>query len=79
LKVILRTRQDIKGAAVPRTALTKINSGETVLWVHTEAERFVARRVRQQALDASNIAVLDGLHEGDRVVTSGASLLSEVR
>lgn len=79
LKVILRTRQEIKGAAVPRTALTKTGAGETVIWVHTEAERFVARRIRQQALDANNIAVLDGLHEGERVVTSGAGLLSEVR
>ena len=79
LKVILRTDQGIKGMAMARSALTKIGSGETVVWVHVAAERFVARRVRQQALDAMNIAITDGLHEGDRVVTLGAGLLSEVR
>jgi hypothetical protein len=49
------------------------------VWVHTEAERFVARRVRTQPLDATHVAVVDGLHDGERVVTEGASLLSQVR
>jgi hypothetical protein len=79
VKVIVRTEQGVKGAAVPRTALTKVGAGETAVWVHTEAERFVARRIRHQSLDAANVAILDGLHDGDRVVTIGAGLLSQVR
>ena len=79
VKVIVRTAHELKGAAIPRAALTKVGAGETAVWVHTEAERFVARRVRHQALDAANVAVIDGLHDGDRVVTEGASLLSQVR
>ncbi len=86
VKVIARTEQGVKGAAVPRTALTKVpggtqgaGAGETAVWVHTDAERFVARRIRQQSLDAANVAILDGLHDGDRVVTVGAGLLSQVR
>ncbi len=79
VKVIVRTAREIKGAAVPRSALTKTGAGETAVWVHTEAERFVVRRVRHQALDASNVAIADGLHEGDRVVIDGAGLLSQVR
>jgi len=79
VKVIVRTAHEIKGAAVPRAALTKIGSGESIVWVHTDAERFVARRVRQQPLDAKNVAVSDGLHDGDRVVVEGAGLLSQVR
>ena len=75
----MRTAHELKGAAIPRAALTKVGAGETAVWVHTEAERFVARRVRHQALDAANVAVIDGLHDGDRVVTEGASLLSQVR
>ena len=47
--------------------------------MHIEAERFVARRIRHQSLDAANVAILDGLHDGDRVVTVGAGLLSQVR
>jgi len=49
------------------------------VWVHTEPERFVARSVRTRPLDAANAAVVDGLHDGDRVVTDGSSLLSQVR
>ncbi len=79
VKVIARTEQGVKGAAVPRTALTKVGAGETAVWVHTEAERFVARRIRHQSLDAADVAILDGLHDGDRVVTVGAGLLSQVR
>jgi hypothetical protein len=79
VRVIVRTAQGIKGAAVPRAALTKGGAGDTVVWVHTEAERFVARRVRHQALDATSIAITEGLAEGDRVVIDGAGLLSQVR
>ena len=79
VKVIARTEQGVKGATAPRTALTKVGAGETAVWVHTEAERFVARRIRHQSLDAANVAILEGLHDGDRVVTVGAGLLSQVR
>ena len=79
VKVIARTEQGVKGATVPRAALTKVGAGETAVWVHTEAERFVARRIRHQSLDAANVAILDGLHDGDRVVIVGAGLLSQVR
>ncbi len=79
VKVIVRIDKGVKGATVPRAALTKVGAGETAVWVHTEAERFVARRIRHQSLDAANVAILDGLHDGDRVVTIGAGLLSQVR
>jgi hypothetical protein len=79
VKVMVRTAHELKGAAVPRAALTRVGAGETAVWVHTDAERFVARKVRVQALDAANMAITEGLHEGDRVVIEGAGLLSQVR
>lgn len=79
VKVIVRTSRGIQGAAVPLQAVTKLSSGETAVWVHTGPERFAVRKIRTQALDAVNIAVVDGLHDGERVVTDGASLLSQVR
>lgn len=79
VKVVVRTAQEVKGASVPRSALTKVGAGERAVWVHTEAERFVARRIRDQSLDGENVAVTDGLHDGDRVVVNGAGLLSQVR
>jgi len=79
VKVVVRTSRGIKGEAVPLQAMGKVGAGETAVWVHAEAERFVARKVRTQPLDAANVAVVDGLHDGDRVVTEGPSLLSQVR
>ena len=79
LNVIVRTSNGIRGIALPRQALVKGNAGELTVWVHTDAERFVVRRIRIQPLDAQSVAVVDGLHESDRVVTEGASLLSQVR
>ena len=78
-KVMVRTAHEFRGASVPRSALAQIGAGETVVWVHTQAERFVARRVREQSLDANNVAIADALHEGDRVVVQRAGLLSQVR
>lgn len=79
VKVVVRTRRGIHGTAVPLQSLTTLGSGEAAVWVHSEPERFVARRVRTQPLDGANVAVVEGLHDGDRVVTDGASLLSQVR
>jgi hypothetical protein len=79
VKVMVRTARGIQGAALARQALTKLASGEPAVWVHAEAERFVARKVRVQSLDAAHVAITEGLHDGDRVVTEGAGLLSQVR
>lgn len=79
VRVIVRTAQRIKGAALPRSALGKAANGEAVVWVHSEAERYTARRVRTQALDADSVAITDGLHDGERVVVAGGSLLMQVR
>lgn len=79
VKVVVHTAHEIKGAALPRKALTKGSAGESAVWVHTDAERFVARRVRYQSLDGVNVAISDGLHEGDRIVVEGAGLLSQIR
>jgi hypothetical protein len=77
--VVVRPAHQLPGGAGPRAALTKVGAGETAVWVHTEAERFVVRRVRHHALDAANVAIAEGLREGDRVVVEGAGLLSQVR
>jgi hypothetical protein len=49
------------------------------VWVHTAAERFVQRPVTAQALGALELAVTQGLAQGERVVTDGAALLAQVR
>ena len=79
LTVLATTAARVHGAAVPRSALVKTATGETAVWVHTEAERFVQRPVTAQALGALELAVTQGLAQGERVVTDGAALLAQVR
>jgi hypothetical protein len=79
VQVIVGIKKQIKGAAIARSALMKNTAGDAQVWVHTGAERFVLRRVQQQSLNATQAVITDGLHEGDRVLTAGAQLLSEVR
>lgn len=79
VRVIAHLKQRFRAVAVPVGALVRNASGEQVVWVHTEAERFAQKRVRSQPLDAGRVAVISGLAEGERVVTSGAAALAQVR
>ncbi len=79
VKVVVQTKDQIKGVAMPATALVKTASNQDMVWVHTDAEVFVPRTVRFMALDGSAVAVTDGLKPGDRVVIQGAALLNQVR
>ena len=73
------TARRVHGAALARTAVIKTASGESAVWVHTEAERFVQRQVTAEPLSATEMVVTQGLGQGDRVVTDGAGLLAQVR
>lgn len=79
VKVFVQSRQTIRGIPVPQGSVMKNSSGETIVWVHAAAERFVPKKVSVQPLDANTVAVLEGLHDGDRVVTQGAALLTQIR
>lgn len=79
VEVFARMASSGQGIALPRSALSLNNAGETVVWVHSEAERFEPRSVRHRVLDAQMIAVSAGLKAGDRVVVAGATLLAQVR
>lgn len=79
LKVLAQTSRTLKGAAVPLSAQVKVGAGETAVWVRDGAERFIQRRVKVAPLDAARVAVVDGLADGERVVTTGAGLLAQVR
>jgi len=79
VKVVAQTRQRLKGIAVLLAAIVKDGSGDSVVWVHYAPEHFIARKVRFQPLDGANAAVTEGLAAGNRIVTEGASVLSQVR
>lgn len=79
VKVVAQTRQTVKGVPVPLEAIVKDGAGDAAVWVHREPEYFVARKVRAQQLDGVSAAVTAGLSAGDRIVTEGAAVLSQVR
>lgn len=73
------TARRVHGAALARTAVIKLPSGETAVWLHTDAERFVLHKVTAEPLSATELVVTRGVSQGDRVVTDGAGLLAQVR
>lgn len=79
LAVTVQTGRGIEGVALARSALVRNAAGEWMVWLHTSAEQFSPRRVAFEPLDAGRVALTAGVHDGDRVVTSGASLLGQIR
>lgn len=79
VKVTVQTKNQVKGFAVPNGAVVKNASNQDMVWVHTGAEVFQPRTVRQLPLDGNTVAIVDGLKAGDRVVTQGAPLVNQVR
>ncbi|RYZ00301.1 MAG: HlyD family efflux transporter periplasmic adaptor subunit [Comamonadaceae bacterium] len=79
VRVFVQTRQKVKGIAVPVASLMKNPANQTIVWVKTDAERFVPRTVTTEPLDGVSVAVTSGLQPGDRVATQGATLINQVR
>lgn len=79
LRLTARSSAMQRGVAIPRSALIRLGSGDTVVWLHDAPEHFVARPVRTSPLDAERVLVTQGLQDKDRVVTQGASLLAQIR
>ncbi len=77
--VIAQRKVKTRGVVVPRTALVGAGSGESTVWVHEAAERFVPSRVQTQPLDAANVLAVQGLDARVRLVTQGAGLLGQIR
>ena len=79
VQVMVQTKETLKGFPIPASAVVKSPSNQDIVWVHTGAETFVPHPVRLLPLDGERVTVVSGLHEGDRVVVQGASLVNQVR
>ena len=63
-----------RAVVVPATAV--LSTGiRAVVWVQTGSEVFEPRLVRIGARAGGDVQILEGIREGDRVVTSGGYLL----
>lgn len=79
LRVIAATPAEREGIVVPRDAILRGANGQLVVYVKTNAERFVQREVRVEPLDGDTVLVVAGLEVGLRVVAEGAELLNQIR
>jgi membrane fusion protein, heavy metal efflux system len=77
--VLARKAEARSGIAVPRASVLRAGNGQSIVYEHTNAERFVPREVRTAPLDGTRELVLSGLESGKRVVTEGAELLNQIR
>ncbi|CAD5372714.1 Cobalt-zinc-cadmium resistance protein CzcA [Rubrivivax sp. A210] len=79
VRVFVQTRSQVQGIAVPAAALMKNPANQAIVWVKTAPERFEPRSVTTAPLDGLSVAVTSGLQAGERVATSGATLINQVR
>lgn len=77
--VLAFTTDERRGIAVPRESVLRSGNGQSVIYEHTNAERFVAREVRVEPLDGERVVIVAGIEPGRRVVTQGAELLNQIR
>lgn len=79
LTVLASTNDERTGIAVPRTSVLRGPNGQSIVYEHTNAERFLAREVRVEPLDGSQVVIVSGIEAGKRIVTQGAELLNQIR
>jgi biotin carboxyl carrier protein len=77
--VLARLRTTVKGITLPAAALVRNPANETVVWIKSGAQRFIAQPVEARPLDAATVVVTKGLSPDNRVVVSGAALLKQIR
>ncbi len=77
--VIAKLSDTVKGIALPSEALVRNTNNESVVWIKSGTQRFIAQPVEARVLDARTAVVLKGLSPENRVVVSGAALVNQIR
>ncbi|HEX4909632.1 MAG TPA: efflux RND transporter periplasmic adaptor subunit [Permianibacter sp.] len=77
--VLAQSSDQQRGASVPQSALLRGDDGRPTVLVKIAPEQFKLVAVLSEPLPDNRALVSDGLHDGDRVVISGASLLQQIR
>lgn len=79
LTVLSSTTDERTGIAVPRTSVLRASNGQSLVYEHTNSERFVPKEVRAEPLDGDRLLIVSGIEAGKRIVTQGAELLNQIR
>ncbi|WP_426211501.1 efflux RND transporter periplasmic adaptor subunit [Massilia sp. TWP1-3-3] len=77
--VIARLRASVRGVALPAAALARNPANQTIVWIKSGAQRFIALPVEASAINATTVVVTKGLSGENRVVVLGASLINQIR
>lgn len=77
--VLARLNTTVKGIALPASALARNQANETVVWIKSGAQRFIALPVETTPIDAGTVIVTRGLGPDNRVVVEGTSLINQIR
>lgn len=79
LTVLARSTEERRGIALPRTAVVRSANGQSIVYAHANAERFVPMEIRVEPLDGNRVLAISGIEPGRRIVVQGAELLNQVR
>lgn len=79
LTVLASTSDERTGIAVPRNSVLRGSNGQSIVYEHTNAERYLPREVRVEPLDGNQVLIVSGIEAGRRIVTQGAELLNQIR
>ena len=77
--VVAQSKERIKGVVLPAQAVVRNPSNETIVWIKSGAERFIAQPVQFRPLNASTVVITQGLSADNRVVVQGAPLIAQIR
>ena len=77
--VVAHLTDKVNGIALPAEAVVRNPSNESIVWIKSGAERFIAQPIEFTTLDAKTIVVMKGLAIDNRVVVSGAALINQIR
>lgn len=79
VRIVARIQGTMSGIVLPRQSVVRGPNGQPLVWEHESPQRFVARPVRTQPVDANTVLVLAGVEPQARIVIDGAGLLNQVR
>lgn len=77
--VSVPVQDPIKAVTVPRASVVRAPNGQQSVLVHVAPERFEARPIASEPVDAGRIGITAGLEPDVRIVARGAELINQVR
>jgi cobalt-zinc-cadmium efflux system membrane fusion protein len=75
---VIRVQNPVEAIAIPANGVVRESDGSMTAWVTTDRKRFVQRIIKTGLQRDARVQVLDGLHQGELVVTDGALFLSNM-